>query len=332
MRLGILYIIFSIAFIGNSISIIYNSRLEMGLNDSTMVSLARIGLTFLFIHLCSKYIKNNYNKTGIMELIVKLSILNAIMIYLQILSDFGFVVIPDILNFGGFYNLILDQKIENGEIFRKGGIFWSFQIAGAIAYAGFMYMILHQRNMYLIFLVGSTIMFTSRMYLVISVLHLSWELIERRKRRVLVWVISLLLVSMATAGSVPELSEYFFERIYKLVGWIFDSSLMMDDSILELYNQWEYAASNVSILGNQLPRGPSLGGGGDAFLPRWLIAGGIITMVPMVALYIEISKKIVYSKYGSYFILPLIFGFFKDDFLLSAIVLPFVLIYIKARE
>lgn len=332
MNSGILIVFFACAFMGNCISIIINSHVEMGLNDSTIVSLVRIGLTFLLILPLGKIIHKRYEKKEIIEIIAKMSILNAIIIYLQIASHLDLISIPDIMKWGEIYNLILDQKISNTEIFRKGGLFLSYQLAGLVAYVGLFCMIQHRWNLVLILFVGVTILFTARMYLVITLIYLLFLIIKKRSHKAIILIGILYIFGMTVAAQIPELSMYFYERIYKLIGWIYEPSLIIDDSLLELYNQWEYALTNVSIIGNQLPRSPSLGGGGDAFLPRWLIAGGVITMIPMVLLYIMLSTKIIRSKYGRYFILPLLFGFFKDDFLLSALILPFVLIYMKARD
>jgi hypothetical protein len=329
---GILIVFFACAFIGNCISIIINSHVELGLNDSTVVSLVRIGLTFLLILPLSKIIHKRYEKKEIIEFIAKLSILNAIIIYLQITAHLDLISIPDIMQSGEIYNTILDQKISNTEIFRKSGLFWSYQLAGVVAYVGLFYMIQHRWNVVLILFVGVTIFFTARMYLVITLIHLLFSIKKKGSHKAIILIGLLYIFGMTVAAQIPELSMYFYERIYKLIGWIYEPSLIVDDSLLEIYNQWEYALTNASIIGNQLPRSPSLGGGGDAFLPRWLIAGGVITMIPMVLLYIMLSIKIIRNKYGHYFTLPLLFGFFKDDFLLSALIFPFVLIYMKARD
>ena len=51
-----------------------------------------------------------------------------------------------------------------------------------------------------------------------------------------------------------------------------------------------------------------------------------------VLLYLVVSVKMLDSRYGHVFTLPLIFGFLKDDFLLSALIFPFALMYIKAKD
>ena len=45
-----------------------------------------------------------------------------------------------------------------------------------------------------------------------------------------------------------------------------------------------------------------------------------MTAVPMFFLYLVVSVKMLDSRYGHVFTLPLIFGFLKDDFLLSALI------------
>lgn len=323
---------FLIACTANLVSIAYNSHFDLSLNNSTLISLTRIAFTIFFLEFLGFLFKKPWSHENIMDAILFVVLVNGIIIVLQICDALGMFPLPALLKYGALTNLILDQTINDTELLRKGGLFWSFQIAGFLTYIAIFYEIFTKRRFHIILFLLFIIAFTSRMYFLMTWIYFGWLCFKLNKINYILYALVLLAGMFVLALTLDEFRIYFYERIYKIFGWIFDDSLILDDSIAELLRQWRYAFYNISIFGNQMPRSPNLGGGGDAFLPRWLVAGGIITAIPMTILYALLTRKILNKKYGNILLLPLILGFFKDDFLLSAFILPLMLIYIKARD
>ena len=187
MSISIL-LIFLIAVAANLVSIGYNGHFDASLNNSTVITQLRIGVTILFVALLAEIGKIPRSRETILTVILYVAVANSVMVVMQILDSLHLIQLPNILKYGGLTNLVLNQRIDDVEQLRKGGLFWSFQIAGFLSFIAIFYELDTRKRGYLVLFLLTIMVFTSRMYFLLAWFYFVWFCYKREQFRYVVFL------------------------------------------------------------------------------------------------------------------------------------------------